>query len=169
LSNYYIKDGKSFFRFQNGREVEIGKVSPIFGAEIRKMYPAPKPPMQKIATADGADYFLEPNLEADSYKLEMSDYNVLIEEKLRLVIYRQGVKLTLSEAQKKEVDDLRKFWKESFDRELDPDDKYVYIAFCLVGSNEEYSDLNDAITARSKPTEAAIAEAIEQFRPDIQG
>jgi hypothetical protein len=169
LSNYYIKDGKSFFRFQNGREVEIGKVSPIFGAEIRKMYPAPKPPMQKIATADGADFFLEPNLEADSYKLEMADYNVLIEEKIRLIIYTHGIKLVLSDAQRQEVADLRKFWKDNFDKELNPDDKYVYVAFCLVGSEEEYGDLNNAITARSKPTEAAIAEAIEDFRPDIQG
>lgn len=169
MSNYYIKDGKSLFRFQNGREVELGKVSPIFGAELRKMYPAPKPPMQRIATADGADFFLEPNLEAESYKLAMTEYNVLVEEKLRLVIYKQGVKLTLSDAQKQEVADLRKFWKDSFDKELDPDDKYVYVAFCLISSEEEYNDLNNAITNRSRPGEAAIAEAIEQFRPDIQG
>lgn len=149
--------------------MEIVKVSPIFGNELRKIYPAPKPPMQRIATADGADFFLEPNPEAESYKQAMAEYTQLIEEKARLILFKQGIKLELHQTQLQEVAEVRKFWKENFDRELDPDDKYVYVAFCLVRSDDEYNNLNEAITSRSHPTEAAIAEAIQDFRPAVQG
>lgn len=168
---YTIKNGKTYFTFSNGREIEIQNVSPLLGELLADRYPKPEPPTQRILSADGETWIEEPNLASPAYEHALKEWNNLIELKSRLILIYEGVVLPeLSPSQAAEVAAKRKFMLEKFQVELDPDDVYCYVAYVLIRSEDDYRRLVDAILGRSQPTEAAIVKAIEDSFPvKIQG
>lgn len=153
------------FTFKDtGITVSIRKVSPLLGMEVRKAFPAPKPPRNP---PDSEAFKLgEEYNEADpDYEREMEAYGQVIEEKVSRLYIKRGVECEVDTAA---VAELR-LQMGDMGIDLDPDDKLVYLKYICVGSTEDYQELIEVITRRSQPTEAAIAEAIDTFQSDVPG
>lgn len=161
MSNYFIRGGKSYFRFKSGIEVQINSISPLLPQELGKKYPQPKVPVMRVPMQDGSGFYDEETPSNRTYQAALADWNQLIEAQSRIMLIKQGVTLELTPEQHAQVEALRVFMREEFQIELDPDDKFCYISFILIKSEQDYSDLANAIMSRSTPTEESIANAIE--------
>jgi hypothetical protein len=164
---YLIRGDKSYFRLTSGRELEIKNVSPLLGNKLREKFPAPKPPKQKIATADGADFYYEVRQDDPDYLAAVREHEFLMEEKSRILLLNLGVAplLTLTDAERRQVQAHRDFMKSELDIDLDGSDEFVFISYILLTSERDYSDLCAAIMNRSTPTEEAIANTIATMFP----
>lgn len=163
MSEYFIKGGKSYFRLSDGTVMQIKPVSPLLLTEAQKTVEKPRPPLQRVPTGDGG--FIEQYNEADDDYLRAKEkYEQDVTTASLKAALRLGVKV---EVDKKAVAEIRKEFKEVFDKDLDPDDTFVYIAYVLVKSEDDLNQLGAAITSRSHPTEEAVANAIEQFQGDL--
>lgn len=169
MSDYFIRGGRSYFKFKTGVEVQINSISPLLPQELGKKHPQPKVPVIKVPTADGSGFYDEETPSNRAYQSALQEWNQLIEEKSRILLIKQGVILDLTPSQIAEVEKLRRFMRDTFEIELDPDDKFCYVSFILIQSEKEYGDLANAVMSRSMPTEEAIANAIEAtFQSDLQ-
>lgn len=166
MPGYTIKNGKSYFTFISGLEVEINPISPLEGNEIDQMFYSkrPKPPIQMVETADGADKVPEERKNDPAYIDALNQWEAEKEQAGRHLLIEQGINYELNSAQLAKVDQRRAYWKSKFDRDLDPDDKFVYFSFFELVSRDEYLRFADAVMGRSQPTEAAIAGALESFQ-----
>lgn len=148
------------FTFKDtGITVSIRKVSPLLGMEIRKAFPPPKPPVVHTELGD------EENPADPDYERAMEEYGMLIEDKASRLYIKRGVECEVDTAA---VASLRADMAD-MGITLDPDDKYVYIKYICVGSDQDYQELIEAITRRSQPTEAAVQETIDMFQPAVSG
>ena len=167
MSEYFIKDGKTWFRLSTGKEIEIKKVSPLTLMAAMNTIPKPTPPSQDIIDPNtGKVVGHERNEAHPDYQQDLTDYQGKIREITTKTTLLLAVK---TEVDKKAVDEIRLEFRDATGGELDPNDKYVYIANCLIQDSEDLEKLLEVVTARSQPTEAGVANAIEQFRPDVQG
>lgn len=142
------------FTFKDtGITVQIRKVSPLLGMEIRKAFPPPKPPV--VETPLGP----EENEADPDYEAAMQAYGLMIEEKASRLYIKRGVECVVDQ---EAVERLRADMRDE-GITLEGDDKYLYIRYICVGSQEDYQDLLIAISRRSQPTEVAVAEAVETF------
>lgn len=163
---YTIKNGKTYFTFSNGREIEIQNVSPLLGELLAEKYPKPEPPTQKILSADGQTWIEEPNPASPIYDEAMKKWTELIEQKSRIVLIYEGAVLPeLTPSQLAEVQHKRDFMKKYFDIDLDSNDQFCYVAYILIRNHDDYNQFASAIMGRSQPTEAAIVKAIEDSFP----
>lgn len=141
-----------------GIQVMIKKVSPFLIMEVEKSFPPPEPPMQEVIYGDpddpGAKRVHEPNESHPEYQKDLEEYETELEFKLRQVIIERGVVIVLDEEQKGEINELREYWKETFDRDIPLNDKMLYITHIAVGTGPDVEDLITAISSRSQPTEA---------------
>jgi hypothetical protein len=167
MSEYFIRDGKSYFKLSSGKEIEIKKVSPLTLQAAITTIPKPTPPMQDILDVNtGKVIGVERNESHPDYQQDLTDYQVKIREITVKTTLLLAVK---TEVDKKAVVEMRDEFRDATGAELDPNDKYVYISSILIQDSEDLEKLLEAVTARSQPTEGAVATAIEQFRPDVQG
>jgi hypothetical protein len=170
--NYFIRGDKTFFRFRTGREIEIQNISPLLGNKLRDKYPRPVAPKQKIPTADGTDFYYESRESDPDYLEALEEWQGLIEDKSRLLVLQLGVVplLTLSDADRRQVQQHRKFMREVMEIELEDSDEFCFASYILIQSVEDFTDLCAAVMNRSTPTEEAIANTIAMMFPaNIQG
>jgi hypothetical protein len=146
-----------------GRQICVKKVSPMLIMELARQFPAPKPPMQKVDYGDGKDHF-EPNPNSPAYEADMRQYNLDFQDRLQKLMIKRGVVLEWTEEMRQEVADLRAFWRETFDQDLNSDDAMVYVLNLCVGSENDLEELLGVIARRSQPTDPAITEALDSFK-----
>lgn len=155
LFNHTTKDG--------GVTLQIRKVSPLVATEIRKKFPAPRPPMTRVDYGDG-NFEMEPNPDHPSHKMALEDYQLLLEEKVRRAYLKLGcvvvpdVELVgITRAAMMDV---------GIDISSESDD-FVFINYVAVASADDYSDLIQAIINRSVPSEVDIKAASDTFQPNL--
>jgi hypothetical protein len=107
----------------------------------------------------------EANKSHPDYQEALEEWDSNVKEASTLFIVRNGVE---AEVDQVAVTAMREMMRRE-GIELDPDDHFVYVMNCLISNQVELIALCDAIQGRSQPTEAGVANAIEQFRPDVQG
>lgn len=151
------------FTFDTGITVQVRKTSPMLVSDIQKKFPPPPPPLNKVDYGDG-NIKLEPNASDPAYIETLKAYQQEIEEKIRRVMIQRGVECEVDHLA---VQDLRHQMRQEFDLELDPDDKFVYVAYICVGTAEDYNDLIQLITRRSQPTEDTVQAAVDSFRSHV--
>lgn len=164
MGKYFIQSGKSWFQFNSGAKVQIFPVSRALILEIDKLNPEPQPPIVESPVGDGTT-LTEPNTADPDYKaahLKWFDQRELDYEDL---MFKLGCR---AEVDQDVLAQTRTYMRTRYKIELDPDDNYAYIKFCLLNAGEQ-GELYDAIIGRSKPTEGAIAKAIEDFSNNLQG
>lgn len=134
------------FVFQStGVEVALKPVSALLIVDARRSVPRPLPPSERVQNGDGS-WREEPNYDAPAYARALEAYNEKVELAVRKLCVKRGVVLRLTDAQKEEVTELREFWRAEYGQELDPDDRYVYVAYIAAGSQADYEALAAALT-----------------------
>lgn len=164
MSNFYIRDGNSYFKFKNGREARLTPVNPALIVEVQRLRQAPKPPVIESPVGDGT-YLTEENPADPDYQTALLQYGILVEEDMAKLLMKLGVEIEVDGAA---VKSIRDFMLSNFKKELDPDDKYVYLRYCVAPSDDEYLDFISSLQGRSKPEEGAIAQALENFSATVQ-
>lgn len=150
------------FVFSNGRSVGVRPVSPLLMMELRRKFPEPQPPLNEVDFGDGKKV-KEPNVADPLYLAQKATYEVQMEERLRNLIIQRGVVYTLSAEDKAQVVELREFWKDTYDQVLAKNDTEVFVTCLLIESEEDLTNLFNAVLRRSQPTEAAVADFSATF------
>ena len=151
LFNHTTNDG--------GVTLQIRKVSPLVATEIRKKFPAPRPPLVKVDYGDGK-FEMEANPDHPNHKAAMEDYQLLLEEKIRRAYLKLGC---VCSPDVELVAETRATLQEiGLDMSADNDD-FIFINYIAVASAEDYNDLIQAIISRSVPSEADIQAASDTF------
>ena len=153
------------FKFSNGLEVGIKRVSPMLAVELARKFPKPKPPMKQVKYGD--EISLEPNPADPEYLATLEEWQVQQELRTQSMYIRRGVVIELTDAQRKELAELRQFWKDEYGMELDKDDKYAYITYIAMEGGEDIGGLLSAIAGVSRPTEEAIEAAVDSFQDNV--
>ncbi len=161
----FIRNGASYFRFTNGVEVKVRPVSPALIIDLQKKFPEPPVPIVESEVGDGTKIREENPVDPD-YKRAWAEWHDKLDEKFRRLILLMAVECEVNPVEVKRV---RDFFKSEFEVELDPNDKLVYLNDVLPSGNDEYTAFIDAVAGRSRPTEGAIAKAIEDFSTHVQG
>ena len=151
------------FTFKDtGVKVQIKKVSPLLVVELQKAFPPPTPPRQRVQIGD--EWTEEPNPAHPDYTEAMGRYSQEMEMRVRRLLINRGVVIPEDGNDwKAEVTELRAFWLDTYGKELEGDDKTVYISNIAVGTDQDLSDLLTAIMQRGQPTEEVVAAAKASF------
>lgn len=155
----------SFTFEDSGITIQYRKLSPNTILEFNKLfedkYPEPKPPVQKVLTPDGERE--EANEAHPDYQKAIRDYSKAKQTAIQSLFIKRSVVLAMSEEQKKEVEELKEFWRTEYDKELPGSDKEIYVAHIACSTTDDMRDLTRAISRRSIPTEDAISENIKSL------
>ncbi len=155
LFQHTTKDG--------GVTLQSRKVSPLVATEIRKRFPAPRPPLSRVDYGEGR-FEMEPNADHPSHKAALEEYQMLLEEKVRRAYLKLGC---IAVVDKDLVQNAREAMQEvGIDLSADTDE-FVYINYCAISSAEDYNDLIQAIIARSVPSEADVKAASDTFQGNV--
>lgn len=158
-----MTDSNPTFTFSSGLTVGIKRVSPLLMLALRRENPEPTPPMQEVTYGDDKKV-LEANPADPKYIADLKAYEQAMEEKYRRLIILRGVNYVLNEDQKNEVRELRNFWLESYGKTLSGSDFEVFIAYLAIQSDSDFTNLFNAVTSRSQPTEAVVSDHLDNFR-----
>lgn len=155
------------FTFKDtGETVFLKKISPLLINEVRKASPPPKPPKNEVDYGDGKKVW-EENASDPDYQAALKAYELEVQERILKLVIRRGVLVEMNEERMARVEELRAEMREDLGMELDSDPKYVFVAYCAVGSGEDLQELAESVFRRSQPTEGAIQEAVETFRSPV--
>lgn len=156
-----------------GRTLHVRKVSTLLRAEIRRqvlLLPAfaePEPPWSDVEYGDGS--IRVANRSHPIYRQLLTEWNQRVTDavatRLKDAAIERGVIVDSTDIDQEAVAEVRTQCTglESYS------DRYVYIAFVCVGSEDDWTDLLAAIFQRSTPQEAVIESHIATFQPDVQG
>jgi hypothetical protein len=159
LHKYLVKD--------TGVELSIRKVSPNILLEFQKnfdaKYPLPEVPTQAINYGDEKhpDIRQEKNESHPDYKQAIAERKMRLNNEMQTLLIRRGVVVELTKEQKDEVKELREFWKSEYEQVLPADDKEVFVRYIALGTREDLTELVEAVTRRTMPTEGAISEQLK--------
>jgi len=159
-----------------GITVQIRKLSPFIQDDvkvsIRKKDKAagkyPEPPM-----VPGVEGKLEPNESDPDYLNALAKYNReakdRINAELMRVAIRRGIELDVGEDIKAQIEELRIQLEVDGIEIEETDPKIIYITRICIGSDEDTSDLYDALFRRSIPTKEAVEAHKATFPGDVPG
>jgi hypothetical protein len=157
---------------ETGATLPIRKVSTLLRAEVRRQvladpaFAEPDPPI--VAVDYGEGQLRTPHRGHPVYQELVHEWNqrvaVEVGTRLKQMAIVRGVVLDASAIDADAVAAVR----DTMDLSA-YDDRYVYIAFVAIGSEDDWRDLLKAIFERSAPSEAAIASHIATFPTDVQG
>jgi hypothetical protein len=147
------------FTFKDtGITILTRRVSPLLMYELRKQFPAPEPPLQKVSFGEDEETY-EPNPAHPEYHAAMNKYNSEFKDKAMVLLIKRGTVINWTDEMRGEIAELRKFWMDEYGWELPKDDTLAYIQYICVGSPQDLDEFTTFITTRSQPTEEAVAEA----------
>jgi len=149
-------------------ELTIRKVSPMLAMEVNRIFPVPQPPQQEVDYGDGKKR-LEANLAHPDYQAALLKRDENIQKKMQSLIFKRGIAMVLTDEQKQEVADLRKYWKDDMGEELDGDDLFVWVSYIAIEDEKDMTGLMNAIMSVSQPTQEAIEKAKDMFPSTVQG
>lgn len=157
----------------NSKEVVlIQPVSPFLLQKLRRRYPPPQPPIQRVPLGDPANPIWEetPNEAHPDYIAAREQWKFEIEEKTRRFTISLGASIEWTDAKRARLEQLRKGLLAAGEEGLvDGDDDFIYISYIACQTAEDYKFLVNEIINGSRPTEEAIQEAVATFRPDANG
>ena len=156
-----------------GRSVRIRKVSTLLRAEVRRQvigapgFEEPQPPTSTVDYGDGTLQVI--NRSHPVYQELIIAWNARVvkevSERLKGLVLMRGIIIDDDEIDRDAVAEVR-----AEVPGLDIyDDRHVYLAFVVIGTEEDWTDLLRAVLQRSAPQEAAIQAHIATFQPDVQG
>lgn len=154
MDNYTVKD--------TGITLKVRKVSPLLLLKLRDRYPVPQPPTQLVDYGDG-EKRLEPNPSHPDFAAAQIAYDQMMEQKARELLIRRGVSVIWTAEARADLDELKSWWKENYDEELEGDDDYLYVSYIALGSDSDLEDLVNALVRRTRPTEEATKESLARF------
>lgn len=148
----------------SGITINIKKVSFRLAQDIAKQYekehPKPTPPLNAVDYGDGK-IVQEPNVADPAYDMALKVWNGQLEEATAKVYINLGVHCTIDQDEVKAIRDAVK------GATLDASDKYIYVAYVVAPTPEDYNDLITAISRRSHGTEGAINETLDSFPSQV--
>lgn len=155
----------------SGYTVELRPIGPLTVDEIRKAVkkalPAPEPPINTVPGLDGKDHD-EPNPADPDYQRALLTYeldvNAEVGERLFRLIARRAI---ASEVDTDAVQRIRADMQD-IGVELPEDDRDVFVRHILINSNQDMTDLQNAVLRRSAPTPEAVQEKVADFPADVQ-
>lgn len=134
----------------SGVTVTCVRVSPLLMQKLWRDFPEPKPPVAKVVI-DGVERE-EENPAHPDYERAMLEHKLSMETRLRRLFIDQGVKYNLTPEDLERVKDLRAFWKETFDRELDGNNLFVFISYIAIQSEKDFEAITEEVSGQSQPT-----------------
>lgn len=152
--------------FSSGINVGIRRVSPMLMLDLRRKFPEPQPPLNKVMLGD--DEVMEPNPADPDYIRAVNDYNSDMEEKYRRMIIRRGVNYVLTEEDKVEVSQVRADFLDLTGEPLTGTDLEVFITYVAISDESDLELLIKSVTGVSQPTEEKIDEHSSTFKSDVQ-
>lgn len=149
----------------SGYTVRLRKVSPMLRddleMDLRRKHPAPTPPV--ITTELGT----EENPADPAYQAALLTWNGEHYERLGEAWFRALVDLGVE----CEIDDEAvarvRAWAAARDLPLDADDKYVFVRYCCVTTQEAIREFRDAASRRSTPTREVVDEHKAMFPGNV--
>lgn len=160
LEPYVFKD--------TGETVMIRKVSPLLVIKLRERFPAPKPPLQTVDYGDGPKQ--EQNPTEPGYLLAVQDYEQTMERRVRNLLIQRGVVIDWDDEKKSRLAELRAWWKETYNEDLDDlDDTFAYVSYICVGSDSDLEELVNVLIKRSQPSPEGVEAAQERFKSPVPG
>lgn len=151
--------------FSTGVNIGIRRVSPMLMLDLRRKFPEPLPPLNEVTLGD--DKIMEANPADPDYVRALQNYNADMEEKYRRMIVRRGVNYVLTEADKVEVENVRKDFFDLTGEDLVGTDLEVFIAYIAIGSENDLELLIKAVTGVSQPTEEKIDDHSSNYKSDL--
>lgn len=145
------------------RVVNIRKVSPMLAREVANLHKQPTPPMQEVTYPDGHKE-QEANEANPQYQEALQAHREQMITEVQKLTIERGVIVELNDDDKKEVAELREFYKTEYGQELKGSDKYIFVAHICIGTVEDLTDLVKAITRRSNASVEGTAEALKTFQ-----
>lgn len=150
-----------------GEIVELRKVSPLLLIKLRERYPQPKPPLQLVDYGDD-DKKMEPNPAHPDYLEALAQYEQDMERRARDLLIRRGVVVQWTDEKRKALEDLRTFWRDSYEADMPAeDDTVAYVSYLAIGSDSDLTELIDHLVKRSQPTEEAIGAAQDRLKSQV--
>lgn len=160
-----------------GYTLQIRKVSTLLRAEVRRQvlkspgFEEPEPPFTEVDYGDGKKRL--PHRGHPLYQELLLEWNARVtketRERLTRVVIERGVLIEDSEIDEIAVAEVRAQLAAEGTDLTEYDDRYVFVAFVCIGSEEDWADLIKAIFDRSTPQEAAIQNHIAAFPANVQG
>lgn len=152
----------------SGHTAAVRKLSSFWRDTIRRqvirdpLFAKPEPPWAEVDYGDGKVRMRNPAHPV--YQQLMADWaqrvNAEVGERIMPFVIQHGV---VCDVDADAVLQARIRAAEGRIDLSDYDDHYVYVAFVLIGSYEDWTDLLKAVFERSSPAEAAIADYTESF------
>lgn len=144
-----------------GKQVLIRKVSPFLAMEVRKAFPPPTPPMQKVTYPEGVEV-MEANTAHPDYLKALQEHEIMVNQKVLELTVIRGVHFEMTDEVRAEIEELRADMRET-GIEPKAGDKLFYVLNICIGTTEDMNELVEAIMQRSGPTEAAVQAAVDTF------
>lgn len=159
--------------FSTGRSVQVRKVSSLLRERVRTAvrdqlkFEEPQPPMVEVDYGQGKQVIPHPGdpVYLDLMKLHQAKIADETGERVKRLMVKRGVVCEIDQAA---VYTVREDLAEIGVDVSHEDDLWVYVAYICVGVYEDWTDLIQAIFARSAPTEAAIRAHQDTFRGDVR-
>lgn len=149
----------SKFKFANGREVELSRVSPLTWRDFERSVPKPKPPTQKTELGVEANYSHPDYIDA------LNDYQIALSDKRFDSFILFGVDCEIDE---EAVAAFRARAKRA-NLSLPADDLLVYVKYICITCSEDILRMQKELIAVSIPTEEKISEAADEFKSNLEG
>ena len=156
------------FTFANGRTIQTRQVSVLLTMELHQKFSPPRPPVVEVELANGEKSH-EENPSDPDYLTEYRQYQIEQEDRIRRLLIKRGAIIEWTDENRKEITDLREFWKAEYGYDLPGDDTMVYISHICCGPQEDVEKLIQKILRQSQPTQEAVEAAQESFPGPVQG
>jgi hypothetical protein len=147
----------------SGIEVTVKKVSPLLFVQLRRQFPPPQPPRQKVLDINQKEVW-EENLAHPDYLEAKEKYELEMEERMGHLLYKRGVDVPIDT---QALTELKEFWKTEFGIELTGDDKELYIQYFVIVSANDKEALQNAVLSLSQPTQEDLNAAQQAFRGKV--
>jgi hypothetical protein len=156
----------------SGEVVLVQSVSPFLTNKLRREYPAPKPPVQRVMIGDREEGIA--NESDPSYIADREKWGRELEEKIRRFAIRMGARIEWTDEKRARLKELRESVQMVNEETgsnivIEEDDDFAYITYIAFQTTKDVEVLLKAIMEGSRPTEGAIQDAIATFRPEPNG
>lgn len=162
------------FTFPDSKKtVRIRRFTPFVINDIQralaKEFPTPEPPMNEVDYGDGKKV-TEPNPADPQYINRLRAHESLLGQETTLrftkLIARRGIECEVEAAAIAEIRADMAELGVTFEGESDQE---IYFRYVLVQTDKDMEAVQNAVLSRSQPTEAAIADNVTAFRPNVSG
>lgn len=149
-----------------GRKLTLGKIpftlTDLLYKEYDRQFPPPDPPTEEVDYGEGQK-IREPNILHPTYLRLTREHDLKrlewVNERARHLFTEIAIDCEI------DTDEVKRY-RESMSKfgiTLDENDKYVYVWYICIGTEEGHRELIQAIQKRSQPTEGSIKEALDRF------